>query len=92
MTQLPKTTIPSFFIIGLFANYCLTLSFIFYTYTVSTLFLFRNKLFHIHRQQLRNFKKGGKVGLSAVAYISIDRTETPSQLLCKPCLAYPFVL
>ena len=30
--------------------------------------------------------------VESVAYVSIDRTETSSQLLCKPCLAYPFVL
>ena len=55
-------------------------------------FLVWNKFFHIHRQQLRDFEKCGKVGLRAVAYVSIDCTETSSQLLCKPCLAYPFVL
>lgn len=42
-------------------------------------FLFvRDKFFHIHRQELCNFKKCGKVGLRTVAYVSIDRTETPS--------------
>ena len=85
-----NTNKPSFLIIiRQFTNYCLTLSFIFYIVvrsvsSVISSFISTDNNCAISRSVVRLGR--------AVAYISIDRTETSSQLLCKPCLAYPFVL